>query len=750
MMKNWLSNKSMKFKYLMSYLAVALFSAIVLVVICFYMYINAQNSVLNSNELVLKSVKKDVDYLLQSMNNLYYSISMNQKLLSLNDLQPGSIDYTYRMFEFRSDLFNPNQELDYYIYVKNGDSIINNISARGYVQYYDNFIKKNFGYNSAEEWRLAFFTGTRNKFYRGINNDTQSEFISFVYPIPFSRTVSPTMFLVVSVNEDSFIELYKKSFNLNNCDIFVRRKTGEYLINTGETDGVDDIAIKTSSTITTDYTKKSVAMSILSQNEDYVYVVRSDKKVFWKELYPIIGFIVICFIIYVIVAFILIRFLLKVTYNPIKELMIISDSSIKKRFKQSGNEFTFIKNGILNTSERLRQAELEIKLRAFLNGKIIPKNLGELFQNEIKSENCRYFVGLFKVGDLSQLFHEETTDDNLKVENAGFVIENVLEELLTNAFASVSMIKTGEDLAAVIIIGDADYKAPFEFAVNYARDFISENFAFNFFVAASSVYNRAEDLSNAYSEVVSALEYSLLIGKDKIIYFDSLIRENNSVNSGYYFSIDFETKLENALHNENSACARGLIEQFFNINFRGENINIAILRFAIHDLMATLLKSVQEKPSVYNEILSQTEICIKNFSKNNMEELKEAVISIAEKICVGVGRNSQTMRYVSDIMSIVEQEYVNPEFGNDVIAARLGISEVYVSKLFKNRVGTNLSEYIYTLRVNKAKELLENSYMNNNEIATQSGFGNTRSFLRMFKKYAGDTPAEYRKKSKKI
>ena len=74
-----------------------------------------------------------------------------------------------------------------------------------------------------------------------------------------------------------------------------------------------------------------------------------------------------------------------------------------------------------------------------------------------------------------------------------------------------------------------------------------------------------------------------------------------------------------------------------------------------------------------------------------------------------------------------------------------GISSRYIRKKFMEEIGMNSSQYINTLRVNKAKELLWNFSLNITDIASMTGFGNSQYFCRIFKSFTNMTPAGYRK-----
>lgn len=80
------------------------------------------------------------------------------------------------------------------------------------------------------------------------------------------------------------------------------------------------------------------------------------------------------------------------------------------------------------------------------------------------------------------------------------------------------------------------------------------------------------------------------------------------------------------------------------------------------------------------------------------------------------------------------------------LAKMANVSQPYFSKIFKQMTGLNLTKYITTKRIVRARELLEKS---DNKIATISedcGFYSLPHFHRTFLKYTGMTPTSYRKR----
>jgi len=78
------------------------------------------------------------------------------------------------------------------------------------------------------------------------------------------------------------------------------------------------------------------------------------------------------------------------------------------------------------------------------------------------------------------------------------------------------------------------------------------------------------------------------------------------------------------------------------------------------------------------------------------------------------------------------------------IAARLHISSSYLRHLFKNEVGMAPTHYIKVLRLSKAKELLENTFLSVKEVMAEVGFSDLSHFVRDYKQQYGETPSQTR------
>ncbi|UVI32023.1 response regulator [Paenibacillus spongiae] len=109
-------------------------------------------------------------------------------------------------------------------------------------------------------------------------------------------------------------------------------------------------------------------------------------------------------------------------------------------------------------------------------------------------------------------------------------------------------------------------------------------------------------------------------------------------------------------------------------------------------------------------------------------------------------KDERTERIVEKI-----NRYIREQIGGDlsltVLAEVVYLNPAYLSVLYKQTTGQNISEFIVATRLEKAKDLLQRSPCKIHEVAAAVGFDNPGYFTRFFRKHAGIGPQEYREQA---
>lgn len=96
------------------------------------------------------------------------------------------------------------------------------------------------------------------------------------------------------------------------------------------------------------------------------------------------------------------------------------------------------------------------------------------------------------------------------------------------------------------------------------------------------------------------------------------------------------------------------------------------------------------------------------------------------------------------------EKYVYENVGKELTVSQVSqvanMSESYFSHVFKKEVGQSFTNYVNSVRINKAKELLLHSDLKINEIAAEVGLENANYFSTLFKKMTGVSPVQFRER----
>lgn len=96
------------------------------------------------------------------------------------------------------------------------------------------------------------------------------------------------------------------------------------------------------------------------------------------------------------------------------------------------------------------------------------------------------------------------------------------------------------------------------------------------------------------------------------------------------------------------------------------------------------------------------------------------------------------------VREYVDAEYCANTLSLESVAAHVHKTPAYVSRVFKNELGCNFSDYLTERRMRRAAECLRDPDAKVYSIAESCGYADTSNFIREFKRFYGVSPAEYR------
>lgn len=107
--------------------------------------------------------------------------------------------------------------------------------------------------------------------------------------------------------------------------------------------------------------------------------------------------------------------------------------------------------------------------------------------------------------------------------------------------------------------------------------------------------------------------------------------------------------------------------------------------------------------------------------------------------------SSEKSTIVSTILAYIKEHY-NEEISLDKLSKNTYLSPVYLSKIFKEETGDSPINYLINIRLDKAKELLEEGALSIKAIAKSVGYTDAYYFSKLFKKHFGFSPSKLKQK----
>lgn len=137
----------------------------------------------------------------------------------------------------------------------------------------------------------------------------------------------------------------------------------------------------------------------------------------------------------------------------------------------------------------------------------------------------------------------------------------------------------------------------------------------------------------------------------------------------------------------------------------------------------------------------------------NQKILNEPLVSchiqrmLAELLITSLQHNSADSTKPSPILDSINhiQNNYKSKISLNELSLKACMSPYYFSRMFKKETGYSPYEYVTTIRLNHAKNLLKTTNLLIKEIAFMIGFNSESNFVTCFKEHVGLTPSEFRK-----
>lgn len=276
------------------------------------------------------------------------------------------------------------------------------------------------------------------------------------------------------------------------------------------------------------------------------------------------------------------------------------------------------------------------------------------------------------------------------------------------------------------------------------RKDIADKTAFTVTIAIGKYYSDPRMLSKSYNEALTALRQYLFIGNNAVINFEDI--NNVDYEEGRYPYLVEKKLIEGIKFAKGVADINLLIDKFFQEWAIDDNCNSIVVKARLIELLGILSRAAVEAGAKFKEISPLNFTYTRKLLEiDSAITLKTWLNKFLQLLIEKINEREDSLKKKAVYKGV---DYVKNNFEHNIslyeVAEEVNLSEHYFSRLFKEEMDCTFVEYITKVRLDEAKRRLKNGNENISQIAQEVGYNEPGYFSKVFKKYYGMSPSQFR------
>ena len=466
------------------------------------------------------------------------------------------------------------------------------------------------------------------------------------------------------------------------------------------------------------------------------------EKILFKGTRQILLITVMICLVAMLLAFFISGFFTRRIYNPVKSILNSALRAVDKSSSHDADEYGIINSAISQMEDynnTIEQNRILIKYN-FVHGIINGKFDNE---QEIKSVLKLCEKGFEGTNYTALMF---TANRNLlgelTVENRRFIMFKMIEIIEGLSDENVTYFAAEKDEYSVIAV--AAYKMDGNNTVikdaHYVNDYMFSNYYIPFYAVTGEFVSDATKLELSGKSINEAMEYRMFMsGMNVIVSRDVLKRQS----SREIIPDSYLTELKDALNNTDiekcTAIINNLVEQMTKGSYSAAHCNTRILE------TISVISGYLHRHNIHTgdgRIVSFENVF---YASEDIYEIEKWMIKVIEEALeVMSAKKEDPAKCIVQIVKEYIEENISTDLSLNFVAQKVHMSSSYLSKVFKDETGVNFNNYVTGARMEKAADMLLNSDMSVEGIASELGYNTPHYFIKKFRQQYGTTPKNYR------
>ncbi len=275
------------------------------------------------------------------------------------------------------------------------------------------------------------------------------------------------------------------------------------------------------------------------------------------------------------------------------------------------------------------------------------------------------------------------------------------------------------------------------------RQSIEKYLDFTVTIGIGSFCSEIANVRQSYKDAVTAMDYRVVIGNNRIICIDDVEPQNsNKVLFNELKEHSLVTSIKVGTEKEIKEAIESLFDEIIGLKASFIDYQLYML-----EILTIILKTARDLDiNISNVFARDCDLFVELRNFTDIQAAKAWIIGICIKISGYISRDRQNTYYqlVQNARDFISKHFCERDLTIDRVCKHLHISATYFSTIFKKETKVTFTNYLMQLKMDAAKELLRSTDLKSFEISDRIGFSEPNYFSYCFKKNFNVSPTEYR------
>lgn len=338
------------------------------------------------------------------------------------------------------------------------------------------------------------------------------------------------------------------------------------------------------------------------------------------------------------------------------------------------------------------------------------------------------------------MFHVENPDHVPSEGSIRVVIEEVLED-----YDSAYMSETARDEFCVLYniqnSGEQEMNGAVRKLSNRIAFIMRQYFNQKVVFYISRFEGTLEDVPLTYLQVCQACSFKNVVSDSNMVHYTDVLRYRSDQDLKQLE--DITVRIEKSLNEKNYQKVTEIFDELIKAIDESKYVNLGQINYFLFSLIYLIEHHTKENNIPVSHAVADEK---ERYEYVQQIKRKSELLDFLEsfkKVVKDIDDQSSDNYIIRNVKCYLMTHYKEGIVLKEV-SEEFGLTNTYLSMLFKKETGETLKGFLTSLKIGQAKELLKSSTMQIVEIANEVGYDDEHYFSRIFKQKTGMTPTQYR------